>query len=76
LALRQLRAQSEFLSDFAAQFQAIYDYLEEHDPKFAEAFAYGEASAKHALSQTKEQTTHQLDDIIRKLESLRPLHDS
>lgn len=72
LTLRQSRAQSEFLNDLAAQVQAIYDYLEKRDPGFPEAFARGEANAKLALSQTKQQTTHQLDDIIRKLESRRP----
>ena len=71
LLLRQQRSESELLDDLAAQVQAIYDYLQQHDVQFEQAFSQGEVAAKSVTSPTKRDALRKLDDIIRKLESLR-----
>ena len=64
--LGMVRSQSEAMRDVGAQFQAIYDYLDARDPKFATEFAKREIEnlADPSLHAASSLTLELLDKVI------------
>ncbi len=71
LLLRQYRLQCDLLNELGAHVHALREFLVDSDRSVDARLQQLEAEAKAATSLPKQLTLRKLDDIIRKLESLR-----
>ena len=73
--LGMLRSQTEAMRDLGAQVQAIYDYLDARDPKFATEFSTREVEnlADPSLHAASSLVLERLDGVIDLLKRGEPL---